>query len=149
MALIKCSECGKEISDLAVSCPNCGAAVKKKFCQHCGAQIDMDCIVCPKCGKQVQDLHRNEKNIVINNSSSASAAASASASASARMYIPVGRPKNKWVSFFLCLFTICGHKFYEGKAGMGLLYLFTLGLFGIGWLMDLIILATKPNPYYV
>ncbi len=25
MALIKCSECGKEISSLAVTCPNCGA----------------------------------------------------------------------------------------------------------------------------
>lgn len=27
MALIKCSECGKEISDKAVSCPNCGTKV--------------------------------------------------------------------------------------------------------------------------
>lgn len=28
MALIKCNECGKEISDTAVSCPNCGAKNK-------------------------------------------------------------------------------------------------------------------------
>jgi DNA-directed RNA polymerase subunit RPC12/RpoP len=28
MALIKCSECGKEISDKAQSCPNCGCPVK-------------------------------------------------------------------------------------------------------------------------
>ena len=27
MAMIQCSECGKEISDKAASCPNCGAAV--------------------------------------------------------------------------------------------------------------------------
>ena len=27
MALIKCSECGKEISDKAKSCPNCGSPV--------------------------------------------------------------------------------------------------------------------------
>ena len=26
--LIKCNECGKEISDKATSCPNCGAPVK-------------------------------------------------------------------------------------------------------------------------
>lgn len=32
---------------------------------------------------------------------------------------------------------------------MGILYLFTLGLFGIGWLIDTIILLFKPNPYYV
>lgn len=28
MALIKCPECGKEISDAAKSCPNCGHPVK-------------------------------------------------------------------------------------------------------------------------
>ena len=28
MALIKCSECGKEISDKATSCPNCGCPTK-------------------------------------------------------------------------------------------------------------------------
>ena len=29
MALIKCSECGKEISNTAKSCPNCGFTIKK------------------------------------------------------------------------------------------------------------------------
>lgn len=29
MALIKCPECGKEISDQAASCPNCGCPIKK------------------------------------------------------------------------------------------------------------------------
>ena len=28
MALIKCKECRKEISDLAASCPHCGAPLK-------------------------------------------------------------------------------------------------------------------------
>lgn len=40
------------------------------------------------------------------------------------------------------------HKFAQGKVGMGLLYLFTGGLFGIGWLYDIIIALTnisKPN----
>jgi predicted RNA-binding Zn-ribbon protein involved in translation (DUF1610 family) len=27
MALIKCSECGKEVSDKATACPNCGAPI--------------------------------------------------------------------------------------------------------------------------
>lgn len=27
MALIKCAECGKEVSDKAAACPNCGAPV--------------------------------------------------------------------------------------------------------------------------
>ncbi len=35
---------------------------------------------------------------------------------------------------FLGLFGI--HRFYLGKWGTGLIYLFTVGLFGIGWLYD-------------
>lgn len=30
MAIIKCSECGKKISDKATKCPSCGAPVDKK-----------------------------------------------------------------------------------------------------------------------
>ncbi len=48
--------------------------------------------------------------------------------------IQTGEPKNKWIAFFLCLFLgpYGGHKFYEGKPGMGLLYFCTAGLLGIG-----------------
>ena len=59
-----------------------------------------------------------------------------------------GNPKNKWLALLLCLFlgVIGGHKFYEGKAGMGILYFFTAGLFGIGVIVDLIVLLLQPNP---
>ena len=145
MAIVKCSECGKEISDKADRCPNCGAVNKKKFCQHCGTLIDTDCVICPQCGKQVSELNKNGQNIIINNSSSASA----SAIASVTMPTNNGRAKNKWIAFLLCLFTVCGHKFYEGKIVMGILYFFTFGFFFIGWVVDLISLLMKPNPYYV
>jgi RNA polymerase subunit RPABC4/transcription elongation factor Spt4 len=115
-----------------------------KFCKHCGEIIDADCVVCPKCGKQVEKLAGSDAPIIINNSSSSSSSASASASVSIG-----GRRKDKWVSLLLCIFTVCGHKFYEGKIGMGVLYLLTAGLFGIGWLIDIIALLGKPNPYYV
>lgn len=148
MALITCPECGKEISDQASACPNCGAPVAKKFCQHCGEQIDRDCVICPKCGKQVQDLKQPD-NIIINNSASSSASSSAQATASARYRTAV--PKDKWVALMLCIFLgyFGAHKFYEGKVGMGILYLLTCGLFGIGWFVDIISLIFKPNPYYV
>lgn len=58
--------------------------------------------------------------------------------------------KNKWVSFFLCLFFgyLGIHKFYEGRILLGIVYLCTVGLFGIGIIFDLISLFFKPNPYY-
>lgn len=58
--------------------------------------------------------------------------------------------KNKWVSFFLCLFlgVFGAHKFYEERILLGVLYLCTAGLFGIGIVFDLIVLFFKPNPYY-
>ena len=57
--------------------------------------------------------------------------------------------KNKWVSFFLCFFLgfLGAHKFYEGRILLGILYVCTAGLFGIGIVVDLIILLFKPNPY--
>lgn len=54
------------------------------------------------------------------------------------------------VSFFLG--TAGGLKFYEGKIAMGILYMFTCGLFGIGALYDFILLLCRKsvdlyNPY--
>lgn len=114
-----------------------------KFCKHCGEVIDVDCVVCPKCGKQVEKLVGSDTPIIINNSSYSSSSAS--------VVTPIigGRMKNKWISLLLCIFTVCGHKFYEGKMGMGIIYLITAGLFGIGWIIDIIALLGKPNPYYV
>ena len=41
MALIKCSECGKEISDKAITCPNCGCPnVAKNHCIINGTDVD-------------------------------------------------------------------------------------------------------------
>jgi len=34
------------------------------------------------------------------------------------------------------------HYFYVNKVGMGLVYLFTFGLFGIGWFVDIIRIAS-------
>ena len=59
-------------------------------------------------------------------------------------------PKSKWAAFFLCLFFgVLGiHKFYEGRVLLGIVYLLTLGLCGVGVVIDLVILLLKPNPYY-
>lgn len=58
--------------------------------------------------------------------------------------------KNKWVAFFLCLFFgfLGAHKFYEQRILLGILYVCTMGLCGVGVLIDLVVLFFKPNPYY-
>lgn len=124
-------------------------SVKLKFCKHCGEKIPEDAVICTACGRQVEELKSGsgQPNIIINNDNNNLNVNHNSISGN----IQGGRQKNKWVSLLLCIFLgyVGGHKFYEGKIGMGILYLCTLGLFGIGVVVDFIILLTKPNPYYI
>lgn len=143
-----CRKCGELIDDNAVVCPKCGekqvdGTKETVFCKHCGEEIDADCIICPKCGKQVQEVKTNSPNIVINNSNENN---NSSINTVAGL-----KYCNKTTSLLLCFFlgVLGAHKFYEGKIGMGILYLFTLGLFGFGVIIDFIKLLGKPNPYAV
>lgn len=122
-------------------------AAPTKFCKNCGGKIAEKAVICPLCGCQVEEMHNAQQpqQIVINNTNT-------NANVNQNVMAALsGRMKNKWVAFFLCVFLgyFGAHKFYEGKAGAGLLYFFTFGLFGIGWFIDCIVLLCKPNPYYV
>ena len=50
--------------------------------------------------------------------------------------------RDKTVALILCIFLgfLGAHKFYVGKTGMGLIYLFTGGIFGIGWIIDIFLI---------
>lgn len=74
--------------------------------------------------------------------------------------MPAKGEHNKWIALILCLIPgfclapififpgICGlHRFYEGKIWTGLLWLFTGGLFGIGTIVDAILIVMKPEHY--
>ena len=52
MALIICSNCGKNISDKAVKCPHCGTEVAggTTVCSECGAKYPSNLQSCPECG---------------------------------------------------------------------------------------------------
>ena len=55
MSLINCQECGKEISDKATSCPNCGCPVLKyNNCILCGSLTANEDNVCDKCKKDYE-----------------------------------------------------------------------------------------------
>ena len=57
MALIPCTECGKQISDSAKACPGCGCPVDKPVyikCAECGHDIPKNVAACPECGCPVE-----------------------------------------------------------------------------------------------
>ena len=51
MAIIKCPECGRQISDKAPTCPNCGVEIAGKVikCPHCGEVYFSSQEMCPNC----------------------------------------------------------------------------------------------------
>lgn len=93
------------------------------YCRNCGKEIG-NATYCPVCGVN-NGVQANNSQPVIN---------------------IVNNPgyihKKKWVAFFLCLFLgeLGFHRFYVGKIGTGIIWLFTFGLFGIGLLIDLIVI---------
>lgn len=151
-----CVKCGAEYE--GKFCPNCGEpAPQKRFCPKCGAEItDPKQTTCDKCGTYVPIVEEEKKSkkeepaaqptIVIHNDNT-----NVNNNVNNLNAVLAHHAKNKWVAFCLCLFLgfFGAHKFYEGKIGMGVLYLLTFGLLGIGWIVDCIILLFKPNPYYV
>lgn len=120
-----------------------------KFCSRCGGKIDEKAVVCPLCGCQVDQMAAAATpNIVINNANTNTNTQTQTQTMGGAMF---KKPKDKWVALLLCLFLgwLGAHKFYEGKIGMGVVYLFTGGLFFVGIVIDFIALLLKPNPYYV
>ncbi len=158
-SVVKCNNC--QGTDFSTRCNNCGGIFKNAaFCPSCGTRAGDTGKTCPRCSTiyfspacpncgyspqneryEEQLCKQNKPQSVIVNSLPVGYGYSSTA----------GKACNKYVSLLLCIFLgyLGAHKFYEGKAGMGLVYVCTLGLFGLGWIFDIAILLFKPNPYYV
>lgn len=121
------------------------------FCSKCGKEIDDMAIVCPMCGVATQNFEGNKQPQVVINNANTNTNVNQNTNVNTSVVSVAGREKNKWVALLLCVFLgfFGAHKFYEGKIGMGILYIFTAGLFGIGIIVDFVTLLFKPNPYYV
>ncbi|MBQ9079602.1 MAG: NINE protein [Clostridia bacterium] len=89
-----------------------------KYCSHCGSELLDEAVICPKCGCAVEGAKKPET--VVNAS-----------------------PKSRLIALLLCFFVggIGVHRFYVGKIGTGILWLLTGGCFGIGVLVDVIMIA--------
>ena len=66
MALIKCPECGKEVSDKAKTCVNCGISLNNIICPECGNLMEGN--TCQNCGYQSISESNDGSNTSNNNS---------------------------------------------------------------------------------
>ena len=60
MAIIKCPECGHQVSEKAPACPSCGVQIAGKLtrCTECGEVYFNDQPLCPSCHRPTTDVAR-------------------------------------------------------------------------------------------
>lgn len=111
-------------------------------CANCGAPLDRKNRFCPYCGNALEaaeNAQDSKQEIHIHYHQEQPAETKVK-----YVYVPAERKstRSRLVALVLCIIlgVFGAHRFYVGKIGTGLLYLFTWGLFGIGWLADVIIL---------
>lgn len=115
---------------MAAKCPVCGAPMENSSCGYCGYKeesVSNSTTIAPPSGQPA-----GQPQIIINNQT-----------VSNPVVVPGVSSKNKMVALLLCIFLgwVGAHRFYVGKIGTGILYLFTAGLFGIGWVIDIILIV--------
>lgn len=136
-------------------CSNCGTKIPKtsKFCFNCGTPVSQIPLQQSQTVQQPQRVEQPQpvqqpQIIIQNNNSNVNTNQNVN-----QQFFGGGwkKPKNKWTSLFLCVFFgwMGAHKFYEGRIGMGILYVLTFGLFCFGWILDILALLLKPHYYYV
>ena len=110
----------------------CGAPLENIHCEYCGYKEEIQQTAAYSAVSSQVEQPFVQSPIIINHQP---------------MYHPgvvVGNSKkSKTTALLLCIFLgfLGVHRFYVGKIGTGIIYLFTCGLFGIGWLIDIISIA--------
>ena len=122
---------------MQIKCSACGAPLEGGKCGYCGyvekntyTPAEVNQIPSQPIQPQVVQQHNQ---MPFNNQQNANLGV-----------MPRISKKNKITALVLCIFLgfFGVHKFYVGKIGMGVIYFFTVGLFGFGWIIDIILIAT-------
>lgn len=117
-------------------CPMCGAYMKTNVCEYCRYEIEEK-------KEKVQKEPKYEENNVYSEPNTVMQNEPIYGEGQYNFRFDTVSGKNKTVAFVLCLLLgfMGAHQFYVGKIGLGIFYLFTAGIFGIGWFCDLILIA--------
>lgn len=119
---------------MSTKCPVCGAPLDEGKCSYCGYADKA----------QVQE-NKNINQLAEPAETEREQPAISSDSSLNHMGITPGiSKKSKTTALLLCIFLggFGVHRFYVGKVGTGILYLITAGFCGIGWIVDIILVAT-------
>lgn len=113
MAIIKCPECGHQISDMAATCPNCGVEIKGNIvkCPHCGNVYIKGQAVCPACHKSANDIAAQRVQPVSNIQSQTATNSSLGAANAQRQPAPKNT-KNIIVAIFAAAIIVIGGIFW-------------------------------------
>lgn len=114
-------------------CPNCGSMLDDGKCDYCGYEeenYNREIYIDDDLDQKTSQIntYMNEINETRENN-----------------YVDTYKsPKNKIIALLTCIFlgAIGVHRFYVGKVGTGILYLFTGGICGIGVIVDIIKILT-------
>lgn len=115
-------------------CSSCGAPIDSPICSYCGLETNYNQHSEERTYQQAYNQQPiSSQPIIINNTIQNNNRNS--------NYV-IHKPKSKMVALFLYIFWgfFGAHKFYLGKSRSGFVYLFTFGLFGIGWLIDIFLI---------
>ena len=131
-----------------MQCPKCGAQVNGKFCEYCGSEL-------PK--NQPNTINSNNSHTtVINNyyrtetppyhniQNQPYQNRTYNIPSYQDEFYDEASEKSKISALLLAVFLgyFGAHQFYAGKTTMGILYIFTMGLWGIGWIVDIVRIAS-------
>lgn len=144
---MKCPQCGADLQT-EITCKFCGYRRPTKLCPVCKTENAGE--YCSSCGHQFDSVSTaipQQPTIIIQNVTSPAAPVTSpepKPSPTYKYQFPIKSSKGQLATLLICLFLgyFGIHYFYVNKIGMGLVYLFTFGLFGIGWFVDIIRIAS-------